>query len=142
MKRISAGQTLVSDARLKETLFINTNLRGVKGLDSCEHEGPSSIDFETLALSGELPLAFLQSVGLPEHFIDSLLATAGDPLQFYKCFISYSTKDQAFAEQLHADLQSNGVRCWFAPQDVQAGKKLHEQINEAIRVVLTSCFSS
>jgi hypothetical protein len=26
------------------------------------------------------------------------------------------------------------VRCWFAPHDVQGGKKLHEQIDEAIRV--------
>jgi len=25
------------------------------------------------------------------------------------------------------------VRCWFAPHDVQGGKKLHEQIDEAIR---------
>jgi Ni/Co efflux regulator RcnB len=31
-------------------------------------------------------------------------------------------------------LDSNGVRCWFAPHDVQGGRKLHEQIDEAIRV--------
>jgi hypothetical protein len=26
------------------------------------------------------------------------------------------------------------VRCWFAPHDIQSGKKLHEQIDEAIRL--------
>jgi hypothetical protein len=26
------------------------------------------------------------------------------------------------------------VRCWFAPHDVQGGKKLHEQIDQAIRI--------
>jgi hypothetical protein len=26
------------------------------------------------------------------------------------------------------------VRCWFAPHDVQEVRKLHEQIDEAIRV--------
>jgi hypothetical protein len=26
------------------------------------------------------------------------------------------------------------VRCWFAPHDVQSGRKLHEQIDEAIRL--------
>jgi hypothetical protein len=31
-------------------------------------------------------------------------------------------------------LQSHGVRCWFAQRDVQAGKKLHDQIDAAIRV--------
>ena len=57
-----------------------------------------------------------------------------EPIQFYSCFISYSTGDQPFAERLHADLQNNGVRCWFAPHDIQGGKKIHEQIDEAIRV--------
>src|SRR5262249_19022697 len=54
-------------------------------------------------------------------------------IQFYSCFISYSTKDQEFADRLYADLQNKGVCCWFAPHDVQGGKKLHEQIDEAIR---------
>ncbi len=34
---------------------------------------------------------------------------------------------------MHADLQAKGVRCWFAPEDIAGGKKLHEQIDEAIR---------
>jgi TIR domain len=37
------------------------------------------------------------------------------------------------AERLNADLQAKGVRCWFAPHDVQRGRKLHDQIDEAIR---------
>jgi hypothetical protein len=54
--------------------------------------------------------------------------------QFYSCFISYSARDQAFAERLHADLQNKDVRCWFAPHNIQGGRKIHEQIDEAIRV--------
>ena len=27
-----------------------------------------------------------------------------------------------------------GVRCWFAPHDIHAGRTIHEQIDEAIRV--------
>jgi TIR domain len=56
-----------------------------------------------------------------------------EAIQFYSCFISYSTKDQEFAERLHADLKNQGVRCWFAPHNIQGGKKIHEQIDEAIR---------
>jgi hypothetical protein len=55
-------------------------------------------------------------------------------MDFYSCFISYSTKDQEFADRLYADLQARGVRCWFAPHDIQGGRKVHEQIDEAIRV--------
>ena len=30
-------------------------------------------------------------------------------------------------------MRDMGLRVWFAPEDVQGGKKLHEQIDEAIR---------
>jgi TIR domain len=79
---------------------------------------------------------FLRGAGVPEPFIVQMkaLVAAMEPIQFYSCFISYSSKDQEFAERLHADLHQKSVRCWFAPHDVQGGKKLHEQIDEAIRV--------
>jgi TIR domain/Pentapeptide repeats (8 copies) len=119
---------------MHETMFIDTDMTRAKGLESCIHSGPSTLDHRTLAKSGQLPLSFLRGVGLPDLLIDLVPALRGDPLQFYKCFISYSTKDQAFADRLHADLQAKGVRCWFAPEDVKAGEKLHEQIDDAIRV--------
>ncbi len=53
--------------------------------------------------------------------------------QFYSCFISYAGKDQDFAERLYADLRVQGVNCWFAPHDLQGGKKLYEQIRKAIQ---------
>src|ERR1039457_5720723 len=52
----------------------------------------------------------------------------------HSCFISYSTNDQEFADRLYADLQNKGVRCWFAPHDIRGGKKIHEQIDQAIRI--------
>jgi hypothetical protein len=54
--------------------------------------------------------------------------------EFNSCFISYATKDQDFADRLHADLRKHGVRCWFAPRDIQAGKKIYEQIDIAIQM--------
>jgi len=58
----------------------------------------------------------------------------GPALEFYSCFISYSTKDQEFANRLYANLQNQRVRCWFAPHDIQGGKKVDEQIEQAIRI--------
>jgi hypothetical protein len=121
-------------ARLNETLFGNTDLSAVIDLDTCVHDGPSTIDHRTLARSGRLPLGFLRGCGLPDTLIDYLPSLLNEPIQFYSCFISYSTKDQEFADRLYADLQNKGVRCWFAPHDIQGGKKIHEQIDEAIRV--------
>jgi hypothetical protein len=56
------------------------------------------------------------------------------PIQFYSSFISYSVKDTAFAERLHADLQSKGVRCWYAPEDLKIGEKIRVGIDQSIRI--------
>jgi hypothetical protein len=71
---------------------------------------------------------------VPDNLIDYKGSLVSKPIEFYSCFISYSTKDQPFADRLHADLQAKGVRCWFAPHKVSRGIKLYEQIDEAIRL--------
>jgi hypothetical protein len=87
-----------------------------------------------LQRSGPLPLAFLRGVGLPDTLIGYLPSLLNQPIQFYSCFISYSSKDQAFAKRLHANLQNKGVRCWFAPHDMPIGAKTIDAIDEAIRL--------
>ncbi len=116
------------------TIFGDNDLSYVKGLETVKHEGPSIIGIDTIYRShGNIPLAFLRGAGVPDNFIEYMGSLTGKALEFYSCFISYSTKDQEFADRLYADLQNKGVRCWFAPHDIQAGKKIHEQIDEAIR---------
>jgi YD repeat-containing protein len=68
------------------------------------------------------------------NIVEKELYDPNDPLRFYTCLISYSTKDQDFADRLYGDLKNAGISCWFAPHSIKAGKKLHEQIDEAIRV--------
>jgi TIR domain-containing protein/pentapeptide repeat protein len=124
----------LAEALLGDTIFGNTNLTGAHGLDACRHSGPSVIDFQTLAKSGSLPLAFLRGCGLSDALIDYLPSFLNTPIHFYSCFISYSTKDQDFADRLHADLQNKGVRCWFAPEDLKIGDRFRQRIDEAIRL--------
>jgi uncharacterized protein YjbI with pentapeptide repeats len=128
-------EAYLGQALLFQTAFDNLDLSQAKGLELCEHRGPSSIGIDTLFKSqGNIPEVFLRGCGVPEQFITYAQSLVGKAIEFYSCFISYSTKDQAFADRLHADLQNKGVRCWFAPHKVQGGKKLHEQIDEAIRI--------
>jgi hypothetical protein len=56
------------------------------------------------------------------------------PVLYHSCFISYSSRDEMLARRLHADLQTNGVRCWFAPEDMKIGDKIRPRIDEAIHV--------
>jgi TIR domain/Pentapeptide repeats (8 copies) len=132
------GGADLTEAILKGTVFGDTTLSDatvnatVKGLDQCKHLGPSIVDFQTLKNSGPLPIAFLRGVGLPDNLIEYLPSLLND--QSNSCFISYSSKDELFAERLHADLQNKGVRCWFAPHDMPIGAKIIDALDEAIRL--------
>jgi TIR domain/Pentapeptide repeats (8 copies) len=124
----------LTDVFLMETIFSDVDLTGVIGLERCTHLGASIIDHRTLQRSGTLPLAFLRGVGLPDNLIEYLPSLLNQAVQHYSCFISYSAKDQDFADRLYADLQNKGVRCWFAPHDLRIGKKILDEIDAAIRL--------
>jgi TIR domain-containing protein/pentapeptide repeat protein len=131
----SLDQANFSSSKMIYTLLGDLDLSGVTGLETALHDGPSTIGIDTIFRSkGKIPEVFLRGAGVPEEFITYMKSLVANPIEFYSCFISYSTKDQEFAERLHGDLQNKNVRCWFAPHDVHGGKKLHEQIDEAIRV--------
>src|SRR6266566_1061347 len=125
------------EARVGSTIFADVDLSTVRGLDSIKHVGPSTIGIDTIIRSqGHIPESFLREAGVPNSIIEAIPSLIGflKPIDFYSCFISYSSKDQDFAERLYADLQSKGVRCWFAPEDLKIGDKLRPRIDESIRL--------
>jgi TIR domain/Pentapeptide repeats (8 copies) len=124
----------LTEAVLQHTVFGATTLSEVKGLNDCRHVAPSIVDFQVLKNSGPLPSTFLRGVGLPDNLIEYLPSLLNEAIQHHSCFISYSSKDQTFAERLHADLQNKGVRCWFAPHDMRIGEKIIDALDEAIRL--------
>jgi hypothetical protein len=125
----------VSRATTQNTNFGDLDLAEARGLETIRHEGPSSIGIDTIYKSrGKIPEVFLRGCGVPDEFIAYIGSMVGRPIEYYSCFISYSTHDQEFAERLHGDLQAKGVRCWFATHDIKGGRKIHEQIDEAIRL--------
>ncbi|MBZ5639190.1 MAG: toll/interleukin-1 receptor domain-containing protein [Acidobacteriia bacterium] len=125
----------LNGAVLGGTVFGDVDLSGAGGLESCVHIGPSVTGHRTLEMSRHLPLRFLQGCGLPDVLIDNIPALFhGAAIEFYSCFISYSSKDEEFARRLHADLQDKGIRCWFAAEDLKIGERTRVAIDEAIRL--------
>jgi hypothetical protein len=122
---------------MEYTKVADVDLSNAKELETVQHNGPSTIGIDTIYRSqGKIPKVFLRRAGVPEPFIVQMeaLVAAMEPIQFYSCFISHSSKDQGFAERLYADLQIKGVRCWFAPEDMKIGDKIRAKIDAAIRV--------
>ena len=133
MKQIST-QTDFSHARIGWTIFGNVDLRTVRGLETIIHRSPSTIGTDTLLRSkGDIPELFLRGVGLTDTFITYVRSLVNNPFEYYTCFLSYSSKDKEFAERLYIDLQSKGVRCWFAPEDLKTGDIIKLRIDESIQ---------
>jgi hypothetical protein len=129
------SQVNLRRAKTGWTIFGDVDLRTVKGLETVEHEGPSTMGTNTILRSqGDIPEIFLRGAGLSEIFITYARSLAGQPIDYYTCFISYSSNDQAFADRLYTDLQSSGVRCWFDRKDMKIGDKLRVRIDESIRM--------
>ena len=122
------------------------SLQSVKGLSTLFHIGPSSIGVDTLEMTaadlakhpsdeGQQEIeTFLQYAGVPDEYIQFFRSRIGQPIQFYSAFISYSTKDQEFADRLYADLRQKNIRCWLATEDLKIGDKFRSRINDAIRI--------
>jgi hypothetical protein len=127
----------LSEAILSDTTFGDNDLSETQGLDRIRHRGPSRIDLTTLLRSGgKIPESFLRGCGIPDTIIEYLPALIGamEPIQFHSSFISYSTKDEDFAHRLYSRMRDHHLRVWFAPEDMKGGAKLHEQIDQAIRI--------
>jgi hypothetical protein len=117
------------------TAFNNVDLSTVKGLDTVEHVGPSTIGIDTLYKSkGNIPEVFLRGCGVPDQMIEYAKSLTANPIEYYSCFISYSHMDDEFVKRVHNDLQAAGVRCWFAPHDMKIGDQIRPAIEEKIRL--------
>jgi uncharacterized protein YjbI with pentapeptide repeats len=137
IKGTALSRAKLNNAATGNTSFVHLNLSSIEGLTSVRHSGPSEVSITTILKSqGNIPEKFLRGCGVPDEFIiyiHSLIA-ASQSIQFYSCFISYSSEDQSFSERLHGDLQSKGVRCWFAPEDLKIGAEIRVGIDESIRL--------
>jgi hypothetical protein len=117
------------------TIFADNDLSSVRGLETADHRGPSTIGLDTIYRSkGQIPEAFLLGCGVPEDFITYAKSLTTSPIEFYSCFVSYSSKDDAFATELHGKLQAQQVRCWKDSEDLKIGDRFQDVIENAIRL--------
>jgi len=126
-------RTQLCGARFQQTILARTDLSDATGLDQVIHRGPSSLDDDTIRRSRRLPASFLRGVGLPEEVIEEYRSILEDSKGLPSCFISYSTADEEFSERLYSDLQAHGVRCWYAPHDLQIGATTRVALDKAIQ---------
>ncbi|MFC1843397.1 toll/interleukin-1 receptor domain-containing protein [Thermodesulfobacteriota bacterium] len=123
----------LTNAVIGGTIFGNVDLRNVKGLESLQHLGPSTVGIDTIYKSnGTIPVQFLRNAGVPGHLIDYIQMFVDRNKKHYSCLISYSVKNKQFAHKLYEDLQAHGVRCWLVNEKLKRRDKNHTMMNAAV----------
>src|SRR5579864_1172636 len=124
----------LSCSELAFTVFGDVDLSQTKGLGSVHHEMPSTVGLDTIYRSGgKISAAFLRGVGAPEDFIQYMKSPKWKDTQYHPCFISHSSKDEAFAAMLCRGLKVKGIRCWYFPKDAKLGKAVWGEIDSSIK---------
>ena len=123
----------LSSAIIRNTTFADCKLSRIKGVDTIR-AFELHLGIDTFFKSGGLPESLLRLADVPEEFITYAASLAGQPIEYYSCFLSFSSKDDEFARRLHADLQSRKIKTWFAPEDLKIGDRFRARIDESIRI--------
>jgi hypothetical protein len=76
---------------------------------------------------------FLINNSIGDKFIDVYWKILSETSEGYESvFISYSMRDQQFADFLYDKLHHSGIRAWYAPKEMEGGKTVIEQVRSAI----------
>lgn len=129
-----AGTTF-DEAVLAGTIFGNVDLSAARGLATVTHAAASTIGVDTILRSnGDIPEGFLRGAGVPESFIGFINSRTNQSEQNYSYFISHSVKDQRFCDRLNRDLQAQGLRTWYFPEDAKRGQKIFAEIVTRVKM--------
>ena len=140
-------------AYLWDTVFANVDMTRTRGLETCFHFGPRSVDHRTLEVSGPLPDEFLRGCGFQTWQIESaklfqrdltahsiteisykvIDLRAAAPILVGSIFISYTHRDSQFVDIIQDKLAERQVPTWRDIHDATAGR-LDRVIEDATRL--------
>ncbi len=98
--------------------------------------GPFSSGIYALAPNSScIPEAFLRGAGVPEDFITYMKSLAGNPIEFYSCFISYSSHDDEFATPARRPATEQGALlvCARGLEDWRQVPHAHRRVDSRLR---------
>lgn len=128
------GQSDFTEAGIIGSTLAGLSLRSVRGIDSLAFAFTNSIAIDTFFNSGGLPESFMRASGVPEEFIQYAASLVGKAIEYYSCFLSYSSNDNEFAHRLNDGLRGKSITTWFAPEELKIGDRFRSRIDESIRI--------
>jgi hypothetical protein len=78
----------------------------------------------------DLRFSFVVSVCRTSGYLHAVIGWGR--IQFFSCFISYSSLNRPFAIRLHDALQSKGIRCWLDEKQLLPGHDISRELERGI----------
>ncbi len=130
-------RTAFGDALIDGTVFAGVDLSTAHSLETVTHTGASVIGIDTLYRSrGKIPEAFLRGCGVPDSliaYLPSLMAHRREPSSF-PVSSATATRTRSLPSGSTLRMRDEHLRVWYAPEDIKGGRKIHQQIEQAIRI--------
>jgi hypothetical protein len=135
LSHVLLGDAKFERAIVGSTIFGSVDLSSCSGLESVNHVAPSTLGVDSIIRSkGQIPEIFLRGVGLPDEWITFIPSLVWDGIQFFSCFISYSSADKRFALRLYDALQAKGIRCWLDEKQLLPGDDISRELERGIHL--------
>jgi uncharacterized protein YjbI with pentapeptide repeats len=132
--RVNLKHADLSQAVFRYTDIMDTDLSTTVGLETTQHQGPSTLGIDTIYRSnGQVADIFWRGCGIPDDMIAYIRSIAG-AIQYYTVSISYNREDSAFADRMYNDLQGKGIRCWRDKDKPAATDPVWEIIDQSVNV--------
>jgi hypothetical protein len=135
LSNASLARTNFDETILAGTIFGNVDLSSAEGLTNATHAAASTIGLDTILRSkGSIPEPFLRGAGVPDSFISFINSRPRQQGHNYSYFICHNLKDKRFCDRLNDDLQAEGVRTWYFPEDAPRGRRIFAEIVTRVKM--------
>ncbi len=113
--------------------FINSNLAKNSFIDN-QDTSHCNIDLATIKNSIDLPTEVLKNIfRITTPLVKEIINNITKPINEMTVFISYSFKDEKFAEELNSRLLAENITTFFWKRNADGGAKMMEIMDEKIR---------
>ncbi len=110
--------SILMNAVVGITKFVNCDLSSVIGLDFARHTGPSALTMDTIARSGGMiPRVFLERAGVAGPLLAAQDAMRGVNRAFPTVLIVGSSEDSELAGRIRSGLAESQIPAWFMAAD-------------------------
>jgi uncharacterized protein YjbI with pentapeptide repeats len=135
-KKIDLRNSKFMNSVLAETSFVDCEFNSdtISVTEELKFKSNGYLDLQTILKSEQIDFNILKQIfKVHDPNIQETLKKITEELNYQKVFISFSFEDKRFAERLHLEFESRGIRTFFWMKDAPPGQSMEDIMREGVR---------